>query len=453
MNAVEIAEVIRQELERRQTTPFRAAINAGMPENAIRYVLEGREPKAGRLAKICEALDLELYIGRPRGEPTPALDRFSPSVEMPVRGWARCSIEGYLESEKKFHDLPMPMGLEDEDAFYAMALGASMRSEGVENGDYCVVSPNTPLTPGRRVWLKNQRDQVTIKRLLSETETRYHLLGWQDPDEKGNQAPYHDQWLKSYVKAKGAVLEVYRGRPSVKNPPLLIADPRPPPGLPKGARTLEAAGALGQRFSDEALRDELVSALREETKALRTATETALKELVSRLPPAAQNLEDDTAQRSPAGGKVLPFVPATESVDDDDFDSVRRYDADEVRLAAGGLGFVDREPLAGEVKFRRDWLGSHRLEAKNLMLLDVIGDSMLPTIEERDSVLIDESRRKPRSGRIYGLRTTDGPLVKRLRKRGGRWWADSDNDKYEPRLMSEEDQTLGRVVWWAHTEE
>ena len=247
-------------------------------------------------------------------------------------------------------------------------------------------------------------------------------------------------------------LEFYIGPPR-EPAPELIADPRPPPGLPKGARTLEAAGALGQRFSDEALRDELVSVMREETKALRTATETALKELVSRLPPAAQNLEDDTAQRSPAGGKVLPFVPATESVDDDDFDSVRRYDADEVRLAAGGLGFVDREPLAGEVKFRRDWLGSHRLEAKNLMLLDVIGDSMLPTIEERDSVLIDESRRKPRSGRIYGLRTTDGPLVKRLRKRGGRWWADSDNDKYEPRLMSEEDQTLGRVVWWAHTEE
>ena len=452
MNAVEIAEVIRQELERRQTTPFRAAINAGMPENAIRYVLEGREPKAGRLAKICEALDLELYIGRPRGEPTPALDRFSPSVEMPVRGWARCSIEGYLEGEKKFHDLPMPVGLEDEDAFYAMALGPSMRSEGVENGDYCVVSPNTPLAAGLRVWLKNHRDQVTIKRLLAETDKHYELLGWQDPDEKGNQAPYHDQWLKSYVKAKGAVLEVYRGRPSVKNPPLLIADPRPPPGLPKGARALGVSGAVEQRFTDEALRSE-ISTMRDEMARRAEATETALKELVSRLPPAAHNLEDDTAQRSPAGGKVLPFVPATESVDDDDFDSVRRYDADEVRLAAGGLAFVDREPLAGEVKFRRDWLGSHRLEAKNLMLLDVIGDSMLPTIEERDSVLIDESRRKPRSGRIYGLRTTDGPLVKRLRKRGGRWWADSDNDKYEPRLMSEEDQTLGRVVWWAHTEE
>ncbi len=42
----------------------------------------------------------------------------------------------------------------------------------------------------------------------------------------------------------------------------------------------------------------------------------------------------------------------------------------------------------------------------------------------KDAVLIDESRQTPRSGRIYGLRTPDGLLVKRLRKRKGRWWAD-----------------------------
>ena len=67
-----IAEVIRQELERRQITPFRAAVDAGMPENAIRYVLEGRDTKAGRLVEICEALGLEFYVGPPRESSTPA---------------------------------------------------------------------------------------------------------------------------------------------------------------------------------------------------------------------------------------------------------------------------------------------------------------------------------------------------------------------------------------------
>ncbi len=181
--------------------------------------------------------------------------------------------------------------------------------------------------------------------------------------------------------------------------------------------------------------------LRKEINAVRSEVAEALDEVISRLP-----RPDD------AGGKVLPFPSPAGSADDDEYDSIRRYKPDDLRLAAGQIAFVDREPIPGEVKFRHDWLESHGLKAKNLMLIDVIGDSMVPTIKEGDSVLIDESRRKPRSGRIYGVVTTDGPLVKRLRKRGGRWWAESDNDKYEPRPLGDEDRTLGRVVWWAHTE-
>ncbi len=40
--------------------------------------------------------------------------------------------------------------------------------------------------------------------------------------------------------------------------------------------------------------------------------------------------------------------------------------------------------------------------------------------------------------------TPDGLLVKRLRKRKGRWWADSDNDVYEPRPISRSDRALVR---------
>ena len=159
-------------------------------------------------------------------------------------------------------------------------------------------------------------------------------------------------------------------------------------------------------------------------------------------------LTDDPTPAAERDPKVLPFPGP-----DDEYESVRRYNAEDLRLAAGVRAFIDREPTPSEVRFRKDWLRSHALAAKNLMLLNVIGDSMFPTIEEGDSVLIDESRRAPRSGRVYGLRTLDGPLVKRLRKRQGRWWADSDNGEYKPRMMREDDQTLGQVVWWAHTEE
>lgn len=65
----EIAAVVRRALRTRNTTAFRAARDAGLPGNAIRHLLEGRDSRISRLAEICDALGLELYVGRPRAHP------------------------------------------------------------------------------------------------------------------------------------------------------------------------------------------------------------------------------------------------------------------------------------------------------------------------------------------------------------------------------------------------
>ena len=57
---------------------------------------------------------------------------------------------------------------------------------------------------------------------------------------------------------------------------------------------------------------------------------------------------------------------------------------------------------------------------------------MEPTIFDGDTALFDESHQPTRNGT---LRTGDGPLVKCLHKRDHRWWADSDNEEYEPQLL------------------
>ena len=137
---------------------------------------------------------------------------------------------------------------------------------------------------------------------------------------------------------------------------------------------------------------------------------------------------------------------------DEDYETVRRYESEDVALAAGTGTFADQEPVAGEVKFRTSWLRKRRLRAKDLFLVDVSGDSMEPTICDGDAALVDETHRSPRSGRIYALRTGEGPLVKRLRKRDHRWWADSDNEEYEPQPLDDRARIMGRVVWWAHTD-
>ena len=46
-----------------------AATRAGLPRSAIASVLKGHDPKLSRVAEICEALDLELYIGPRRETP------------------------------------------------------------------------------------------------------------------------------------------------------------------------------------------------------------------------------------------------------------------------------------------------------------------------------------------------------------------------------------------------
>ncbi len=137
---------------------------------------------------------------------------------------------------------------------------------------------------------------------------------------------------------------------------------------------------------------------------------------------------------------------------DEDYEPVRRYESEDVRLAAGTGTFAGHEPVAGEVKFHTSWLREHHLRAKDLFLADVLGDSMETTIYDGDSALVDETHTSPRSGRIYALRTGEGPLVKRLRKRDHRWWTDSDNEEYEPQPLDDRARIMGRVVWWAHTD-
>lgn len=55
-----------------------------------------------------------------------------------------------------------------------------------------------------------------------------------------------------------------------------------------------------------------------------------------------------------------------------------------------------------------------RLQPGGIMVLEVVGDSMSPTLESGDRVIIDTAHTRPTPDGVYVIEEGDGPMVKRL---------------------------------------
>jgi hypothetical protein len=121
--------------------------------------------------------------------------------------------------------------------------------------------------------------------------------------------------------------------------------------------------------------------------------------------------------------------------------------------ASAGVGAEPgvEEPLA-ILAFQSTWVrnvASGRPEA--LSVIQVEGDSMLPTLADGDNILVDTDDRERLRDGIYVLRTDDALLVKRLsvNPASRRLTIRSDNDAYpswddcDPAAVA----VIGRVVW------
>lgn len=92
-------------------------------------------------------------------------------------------------------------------------------------------------------------------------------------------------------------------------------------------------------------------------------------------------------------------------------------------------------------------LADLRLNPADACMLTARGDSMLPTIADGDTLVVDERDRRAlaRPG-IFVLRHDGVLLVKRLSQRNGDTIIASDNPAYPDRVTREAD-VIGRVVW------
>ena len=127
----------------------------------------------------------------------------------------------------------------------------------------------------------------------------------------------------------------------------------------------------------------------------------------------------------------------------------------ELAGAAGGGAVVDHERITGRVKFRRDWLARHGLAGGECRVIQILGESMEPTLVDGCSILVNQASRRRRVGRIFVVRTEDGLVVKRAGKdRAATWQLVSDNPNKQawPTVPWPADApVIGEVKWAART--
>jgi Peptidase S24-like len=132
-------------------------------------------------------------------------------------------------------------------------------------------------------------------------------------------------------------------------------------------------------------------------------------------------------------------------------DGLRMVPKLRVEASAGSGALTDIEALAGKVGFDEKWLKKMGCEPSQLSLIQVVGDSMAPTLVNGDDIMVDRSAANtPLRDGIYVIRMDDVLMVKRLAKGPlGTISVLSDNPAYPDwsKVDGIEVSILGRVVW------
>lgn len=121
---------------------------------------------------------------------------------------------------------------------------------------------------------------------------------------------------------------------------------------------------------------------------------------------------------------------------------------DRINASCGGGAFEDDEIEVSYIKLSKETLeklgygNSNTLEA-----IKVVGDSMYPTLKEKELILIDKSQNKYNSSSAFLVNTTSGLFVKRLKINDDKVDLISDNKEYPNfTLCLNEVTILGRVL-------
>lgn len=152
-----------------------------------------------------------------------------------------------------------------------------------------------------------------------------------------------------------------------------------------------------------------------------------------------------TGREAAVNGRALE-----RKVDRGEYVFVPRYD---VRLASGHGGSFRSDRIVDYLAFKADWVREQlHAEARSLLLIEAMGDSMSPTFDDSDLLLVDLAEPRFKHDGVYVMRRGGDLAVKRLQRRpDGKLIMRSDNPAYEPVVIAPEAVgIIGRVIWVAH---
>ncbi|KZN57590.1 repressor [Pseudoalteromonas luteoviolacea CPMOR-1] len=121
--------------------------------------------------------------------------------------------------------------------------------------------------------------------------------------------------------------------------------------------------------------------------------------------------------------------------------------------ASAGFGAINgQEDTTEQFALNKRWLQSQLgVHSDHLAFVSVRGDSMLPTLEHGDMVLVDLSQQQPSKAGVYIIQTQDGLMAKRLQQKSNHIAVISDNPDYPSWEINsqnaEQHGVAGRIVW------
>lgn len=124
----------------------------------------------------------------------------------------------------------------------------------------------------------------------------------------------------------------------------------------------------------------------------------------------------------------------------------------EARLSAGNGSLQVDGDIERSYAFRSDFL--HRKgNPANMVMMRVEGDSMQPEIMNNDVVLLDQSKKEIRTGRVFAVGFEDAIYLKRIDMLPGKFVLKSVNPDYPPVELDIRGQNgdafrvIGQVIW------